>query len=61
MSHTSDQDAAQPSGLRRVLNGEEIIIAKELTPSYTAGKKLGRKEDATDKELEILEAWLRGQ
>ena len=41
--------------------GEEIIIAKELTPSYTNGKKLGKKEGATDKELELLEAWLRGQ
>jgi len=41
-------------------NGEEIIIAKELTPSYTTGRKLGRKEDATEKELELLEAWLRG-
>ena len=41
-------------------NGEEIIIAKELTPSYTMGKKLGRKEDATEKELELLEAWLKG-
>lgn len=41
-------------------DGEEIIIAKELTPSFTTGKKLGRKEDATEKELELLEAWLRG-
>ena len=41
--------------------GEEIIIAKELTPSYTTGKKLGKKEDATDEELELLEAWLRGK
>lgn len=41
-------------------DGEEIIIAKELTPSYTVGKKLGRKEDATEKELELLEAWLKG-
>ena len=42
-------------------NGQEIIIAKELTPSYTTGKKLGRKEDATAKELDLLEAWLRGK
>lgn len=41
-------------------DGEEIIIAKELTPSYTVGKKLGRKEEATEKELELLEAWLKG-
>jgi predicted metalloprotease with PDZ domain len=41
-------------------NGEEIIIAKELTPSFTTGRKLGRKEGATEKELELLEAWLRG-
>ena len=41
-------------------DGEEIIIAKELTPSYTVGKKLGRKEGATEKELELLEAWLKG-
>ncbi len=41
-------------------DGEEIIIARELTPSYTVGMKLGRKEDATKKELDLLEAWLRG-
>lgn len=41
-------------------DGEEIIIAKELTPSYTVGSKLGRKEEATEKELELLEAWLKG-
>ncbi len=41
-------------------DGEEYTIAKELTPSYTTGMKLGRKEDASEKELEILEAWLRG-
>jgi bifunctional DNA-binding transcriptional regulator/antitoxin component of YhaV-PrlF toxin-antitoxin module len=41
-------------------DGEEIIIAKELTPSYTVGRKLGRKEEATEKELELLEAWLKG-
>ncbi len=40
--------------------GEEIIISKELTQSYTTGKKLGRKEDATEKEQELLESWLRG-
>lgn len=41
-------------------DGEEIILAKELTQSYTMGKKLGKKEDATEKELALLEAWLRG-
>lgn len=41
-------------------NGEEIVIDTEYTQSYTQGMKLGRKENASKKELELLEAWLRG-
>ncbi len=41
-------------------DGEEYTIAKELTPSYTTGMKLGRKQGASEEELKILEAWLRG-
>ena len=41
-------------------DGEEIIIATEYAQSYTQGIKLGRKEDASEKELELLEAWLKG-
>ncbi len=41
-------------------NGEEVIIATEYTQSYTQGVKLGRKEDASEKELELLKAWLKG-
>ena len=42
-------------------DGEEYVIAKELTPSYTQGKMLGRTEDASKEQLELLEAWLRGE
>ena len=41
-------------------NGEEVIISTEYTQSYTQGVKLGRKEDASEKELQLLEAWLKG-
>ena len=41
-------------------NGEEVIISTEYTQSYTQGVKLGRKEDASEKELQLLEVWLKG-
>ena len=41
-------------------NGEEVIISTEYAQSYTQGVKLGRKEDASEKELQLLEAWLKG-
>lgn len=41
-------------------NGEEIIIATEYAQSYTQGIKLGRKEEASEQELQLLDAWLKG-
>ena len=41
-------------------NGEEILISKELTQSYTHGRKLGRLENSTTGQIKLLEAWLKG-
>ena len=41
-------------------NGEEVIIKTALTQSYTTGKKLQAKENATDAQKALLTAWLKG-
>jgi predicted metalloprotease with PDZ domain len=41
-------------------NGEEIVIKTTLTQSYTTGKKLQAKENATDAQKALLAAWLKG-
>ncbi len=39
---------------------EEIVIKTELTQSYTNGKGLQAKEDATEKQIALRNAWLKG-
>jgi len=41
-------------------NGQEIIIKTKTTPSYTNGQGLMSKEDATESQIKIRDAWLRG-
>mgnify|MGYP001791343488 CR=1 FL=1 len=40
--------------------GKEIVIKTKLTQSYTMGKSLGAKSDATQKQKDLLNAWLKG-
>ncbi|MCB0456683.1 MAG: peptidase M61 [Flavobacteriaceae bacterium] len=40
--------------------GEEIIIEKELTQSYTTGQKLKENTKATEKQRNLRKAWLKG-
>ncbi len=45
----------------KLLRGEEEIIVKTtLTQSYTNGKGLKTKEEATKEQLELKNAWLKG-
>ncbi len=41
-------------------NGEEVIIDRELTQSYTLGKKLVPNSNATTGQVSLREAWLKG-
>lgn len=41
-------------------NGEEILIKTTLTQAYTLGKKLQAKENATEAQKKLREAWLKG-
>lgn len=41
-------------------NGEEVVIKTTTTQSYTVGKALSEKEDATPKQKELRNAWLKG-
>jgi predicted metalloprotease with PDZ domain len=41
-------------------NGTEVVIDKELTQSYTFGQKLETNPDATEKQIALREAWLKG-
>jgi len=41
-------------------NGEEIIIKTITTPSYTMGKGIMPKSNATQAEISLKEAWLKG-
>jgi len=41
-------------------NGQEIIINTKTTQSYTNGQGLMSKEDATESQIKIREAWLKG-
>lgn len=43
-----------------VRDGQEIEIKTKATKTYTTGSKIVSKENATDKEKAIREAWLRG-
>ncbi len=41
-------------------NGEEVIIKANTTQSYTMGNGLRHKPDATDSQIQLREAWLKG-
>ncbi len=41
-------------------NGEEVIIDKELTQSYTTGQKLVSAANASAKQVALRKAWLKG-
>lgn len=41
-------------------NGEEIVIKTKTTQSYTKGKGLMPKPDATEAQIKLREAWLKG-
>lgn len=41
-------------------NGEEIIIKTTLTKTYTVGKKLQPQIEATQAQVELRKAWLKG-
>ena len=41
-------------------NGQEIIVKTKTTQSYTNGQGLMSKEDATEAQIKIREAWLKG-
>ncbi len=41
-------------------NGEEIVIKTTLTQSFTTGKKLQSKENVTEAQKILREAWLKG-
>lgn len=41
-------------------NGEEIIIKAKTTQSYTNGQGLISKEDATESQIKVRNAWLKG-
>ena len=43
-----------------VRGGEEVLIEKTLTTSYTMGKKLGRNSNITDEQEALLQKWLKG-
>mgnify|MGYP001791313159 CR=1 FL=1 len=43
-----------------VREGKEIVIKTTTTQSYTKGKGLKQKENATLKQKELLNAWLKG-
>jgi len=40
--------------------GDDVIVKTTLTQSYTTGRKLQAKEDATQKQLELRNSWLKG-
>ena len=40
--------------------GEEVVIKTETTQSYTIGRKLGKSETVTEKQTQLLNAWLKG-
>lgn len=40
--------------------GKEVVIKTKLTQSYTMGKSLGQKPDASQQQKELLNAWLKG-
>jgi predicted metalloprotease with PDZ domain len=41
-------------------DGNEVVIKTTLTQSYTTGKKLQPKTDATPKQIALRNAWLKG-
>ncbi|MCA0932575.1 peptidase M61 [Lutimonas saemankumensis] len=41
-------------------DGEEVLIEKTLTTSYTMGELLGRNSDITEAQQALLEKWLKG-
>lgn len=41
-------------------NGQEILIKTKTTQSYTNGEGLASKQDATQEQIKLREAWLKG-
>jgi len=41
-------------------NGEEVVIKKALTETYTSGEAISENADATDAQKELRKAWLKG-
>jgi predicted metalloprotease with PDZ domain len=41
-------------------NGEEVVIDKELTQSFTVGQKLEPNPGASEAQINLLNAWLKG-
>lgn len=41
-------------------NGEEIVIKTTTTQGYTTGKGLIEKEDATEEQIALRKAWMKG-
>ncbi len=41
-------------------DGEEVFIKTKLTQSYTKGNKLAPKENATEEQIQLRNAWLKG-
>ncbi|EGV44855.1 peptidase M61 [Bizionia argentinensis JUB59] len=41
-------------------NGKDMVIKKALTPTYTTGKSLRAKSNATATQKELRNAWLKG-
>jgi predicted metalloprotease with PDZ domain len=41
-------------------NGEEVVIKTTTTQSYTEGTALQAKEDATEEQIALRKAWLKG-
>lgn len=41
-------------------DGNELVIEKTLTPTYTTGKLLKRNADMTTEQKNLLESWLKG-
>lgn len=41
-------------------NGKEVVIKTELTPTFTTVKKLVENKEATEAQLKLRQAWLKG-
>ena len=41
-------------------NGQEVVIKKKLTPTFTTSEKLVANENATSAQVTLRNAWLKG-